>query len=340
MAYPKPLAPKTIDKMYIKLGVDKEQKDFIHTFYAASMNLYGTISLDDAWEVYKELSCSITLPKFPQKLFFEISDILRREPLDYYMFEVDELFEDERRVLKHRQLVRKDLIDIGAGANKFSRFYTLYHKQEEECHFIPKNFLSFAVPKMTKAEKTFLEYLGNLKINMKEAIGPFGPSRPGGKLGQRLKAISFLNAEENHQIQYYSGLTPEKIKPNPKQVELIKASARRNEAEKLYYMFKDADNIEYMTFEESFEMLQHELNEVGVSLSSKEAHKLAQFLEEVHNTSHRLCQLGWAPQDLYDLAPHNQPAAITLTPTAPAPMGAPTMDIAEIERHLKELGLK
>ena len=52
MSYPKPLSEKTIERLYHEAGISNEMQTYLHTLFAACANLYGALSLRDAWSLY------------------------------------------------------------------------------------------------------------------------------------------------------------------------------------------------------------------------------------------------------------------------------------------------
>ena len=62
MAYPKPLSQKTIDKMFSTWKPETVEK--LHKYYATFSELYGVITLSDAWKVFKNYEPRITKRDF------------------------------------------------------------------------------------------------------------------------------------------------------------------------------------------------------------------------------------------------------------------------------------
>lgn len=56
MAYPKPLSEKSIRKMYDESGLIDEKIVFLRNLFEGAAFLYGVISMEELWDVYKELS--------------------------------------------------------------------------------------------------------------------------------------------------------------------------------------------------------------------------------------------------------------------------------------------
>ena len=92
MAYPKPLSMKSLERLYRESGLTEEAQSFLHAFFAACANLYGAIALRHVWGVYQELRDA---PKLRRKDILAFASIVRREEQSYYVFEVNELFDED-----------------------------------------------------------------------------------------------------------------------------------------------------------------------------------------------------------------------------------------------------
>lgn len=50
----KHLSPKTLEKKYAELGLSQDKIDLLHDYFLCFSNLYGVISVGDAWNVFRE----------------------------------------------------------------------------------------------------------------------------------------------------------------------------------------------------------------------------------------------------------------------------------------------
>ena len=113
---PKPLSEKSIQKMFS--GWKPETVDKLHAYFAAFANLYGVLTLSDAWELYKNYDKGIK-----KKELYDFSSIARREDLPYYILEIDEVYSDEKRSMGERIIVHKSL--VGEGCNRLFFLFNL-----------------------------------------------------------------------------------------------------------------------------------------------------------------------------------------------------------------------
>lgn len=156
MAYPKPLSEKTLFRMYAEAKISDGKKQFLHSFFLAAVNLYGSVETGVLWEVYKTLSEKVSVAKITKKEFLAFSGIVRREEVPYYVYEIDEIYCDEKRKDMERFLVTKDIVHEGYG--RFHSLWRLHELQIEKPPYIPANFLDYANEVMTKEQKDLLVF--------------------------------------------------------------------------------------------------------------------------------------------------------------------------------------
>ena len=107
MSYPKPLSKKSLERLYKESRLTEEARTFFHAFFAACANLYGAIALRDVWQVYGELKDA---PKLRRKDILTFASIVRREEQPYYVFEVNELFDEDSNNELDRHIVTRELV--------------------------------------------------------------------------------------------------------------------------------------------------------------------------------------------------------------------------------------
>ncbi len=97
-------------------------------------NLYGTIQLRGAWDIFCELEPAYK-NAIRRKDFLAFSDILRAEDLPYYILKLDELYEAEPiakpldRFIVNKKLIRR-------GMARFDSFYDLVDVQGNKDYLI------------------------------------------------------------------------------------------------------------------------------------------------------------------------------------------------------------
>jgi hypothetical protein len=127
---PKPLSEKSIQKMLS--GWKPATVDKLHAYFAAFANFFGSLTLEEAWVLFKTYESGVK-----KKEFFEFSSIARREELPYYILEIDEVYSDEKRSMEERIIAHKSLVGEG-----YNRFFFLVNLE----NFIYDNNLGFYLP--------------------------------------------------------------------------------------------------------------------------------------------------------------------------------------------------
>ncbi len=329
MAYPKPLAEKSILKMYREAGINDDMKAYYHDVFSACANLYGAIDLRNIWDILKELEKNdASLPRTRRKDFLAVSSIARREELDYYVYEIDELYSEEQRNEMDRFIVSKQL--VRPGYNKLFWFYELMDNSNDKPIFLPEDLLYYVDPPMTIAEAKLLLFISNLKSVADECIPKYGKAVPNENKGKTLREFKFFNADERFDLEYY--------KKKPGILKSVIENVGDSEAEKIVKQFKFRENIGNLDFGMIIQTVLDELDEVGVRISEKELRILIDIVNEYHNTSHLWCLSGWAPSDLAK-AYGGVPGAVSFGPGIQKAFSEGTMDKDELVRLIKEMGL-
>ena len=107
---PKPCSKIALNKKYQLLAIETKGRldivtekgrtniDLLRKYYNAFSNLYGAIILDDAWDIFKLVEKTIISKKrILKKDFLAFSEVARYEAHNYFVLEIDELYEAEKR---------------------------------------------------------------------------------------------------------------------------------------------------------------------------------------------------------------------------------------------------
>lgn len=333
--YPKPLSEKSLQKKYAELNLGNEKIDFLKNFILASTNLYGRISIRDIWEVYKKLAEIASVPKIKRTDIIRISEILRREALPYFIYEVDELYCAESRESLDCEFVSKYL--VGRGQGKFRWYY--YVAESQSCHdyYVSDNLLFFTQMPATEQEKSLLEFIGKLKVNAKEYKSRYGKTlKCPDRKGETLDSFSFMNDMETFEYRYAKGEI-QGVKGNPKEAQrLMDENNSRTEAEKIVHQIKWYGNIGHVSPTEIIQYTLEELGEAGVELTEKQLEILTQGIMNLHNYSHLMCIGGWRPIDLAKQM--EMPTAISFGPGIKKAIAEGSMNKEELVKAIKDMG--
>ena len=134
---------KTTDERYSELGLTREQLMLLRAYFLCFANLYGMISMQKAWEVFRNYEGIGTVRK---KDFLAFSGIVRDEPdLPYSIYELQEVYlAEESDDPKDRLLINNRL--VGEGQYRFLHAYSIDEQQANKPYYLPDKltFLSFS----------------------------------------------------------------------------------------------------------------------------------------------------------------------------------------------------
>ena len=304
MAYPKPLSAKSIDKMFSSW--EPHVVKVLHTYYAAFANLYGSIQLKDAWKIFKRFE-----PKIHKKQFVEFSSIVRREDVHYCIFEIDELYCDERRNENERFIVNKELIADGYG--KYGRVYKLHELQIGKPYYNKPDLLEVA--KHRNYDKELGQFVNKMIFT------------EGEQKGKRFDEAVFLTKEEEFIIGYYKSETKK---------QKIKERALIPFSEKLIKYLQSA--VEFA--DNPIVSISKYLEDVGyIFESKKQAVKFFKMLADYMNNSHLWRNGGFTPYELRSMAEPGLPKTISLGPGIKKAIEEGQLNRDEIYAKFKEMGI-
>ncbi|MBE6872679.1 MAG: hypothetical protein E7493_02020 [Ruminococcus albus] len=304
MAYPKPLSQKSIDKMF--KDWNPETVSVLHRYFKAFADLYGSIQLKDAWKVFKKFE-----PKIHKKQFIEFSSIVRREDVPYYIYEIDELYCDERRLDTERFIVHKDLVMHGYG--KLRNVYDLHEAQLDKPYYSKSDLLTVAAHRYHDTElRDFVDNMTFTKCSQK---------------GKTFAQAVFITKDEQFDLDYYkSEATRKKIREKADKPFSEKFMSR------IVLMTEFSDNP-IISITHFLENNDYEFE------SEKQAESFFHLLQDFMNNSHLWSNCGFTPIELFAMQPQQMPKAISLGPGIQKAIREGQIDRDEIIRKLKEMGV-
>ena len=130
----KPLSPKTLEKKYTELRLSQEKIDLLHDYFLCFTNLYGVISVGEAWNIFREYEGTRLLHK---KDFVAFSGIVQREPgHPYTVLERKEVYTGETTEDPAKRLIVNNLL-IGTGYYKYVLLYNTVDGQMNKPYYLP-----------------------------------------------------------------------------------------------------------------------------------------------------------------------------------------------------------
>ena len=338
MPYPKPLSPKSIDRLYSEANLDDSQIRFIHSFATACANLYGAIFAEDAWKVYLELSKKTETVRLHRGDMYAALGILRRETVPFYVFEVDEVYYEEKREDKFRLIASREL--VGTGQRRFSELYSVMENAAGRTHYVPQNLLDYVVMPKSKYELELLKVLENLKCTASEYETAWGTVIPCKYKGKNLKEFSYIGDYEEFELQRLHGEIEGYKGDEKKAAEFEKKINSINAAQYLLNRIKRYNTIGNLSPSKIIQYFIEDLSEMGVEPSVKKMNDIMNAVMNMFNNQHLWCLSGWTPTELSKtLKPVGQPT-ISFGPSLQKAFANGDMDRKEIVKMLEAKGIK
>lgn len=339
----KPLSQKTLEKKYAELGLSKEKVALLHQYFLCFSNLYGVISILDAWDVFKHYEGINCVRKND---FIAFSGIAQREAgHPYSVFDLKELYTEEADDPAERMIVNNRL--VVSGYYRFVYLYPTVEHQADKPYYLPpkkEDFFSFTEDRFYSTPagrqmKTFIESLITSGIE-KDFDG-----RPCSTIydldgkpvaGKRLSKFVFYTSSERSDIEY--------VKSEVKK-QRLREEYRITAAEKLLnriHLFLMSGGV-FANQDFSYEMVLLASimdGEFGVSLSDKQFERFTDLFVQLNNRSHLWLNCGWSPDDLFRRTPRTKPETMSFGKNMKKMFADGTLDRTSIEKMLAEMGVK
>ena len=342
---PKPAAARTLKTKYAELAATtsgridvstengKEISELLHRFFAACSNLYGTIQLRGAWDIFCELEPAYK-NAIRRKDFLAFSDILRAEDLPYYILKLDELYEAEPiakpldRFVVNKKLIRR-------GMARFDSFYDLVDVQGNKDYLILNHdeHYEWANPekfRQSQAAKDMVRFLERLRVNYNSKSQDVNGQPIAGK---RLNSFIFWSKGETYE---YDSSNRQWKKDD------IAAENNVIESEKLMRKMESQVLLGNMPMPLStfWDSIAKRLEEIGVNLSEAEFNKFFNLYVDLNNRSRLWCTCGWTPDELFSLNSENYTGTpeISFGPNMQKMFASGELDKDEFEQLYREYG--
>ena len=175
------------------------------------------------------------------------SSIARREEHDYYIYEIDELYTEEKRTDKDRFLILKEIMK---GA-RIDVFYNLAEMQAGKPYYVPDNLAEIKGHVVTEQERQLVDYIGNLKATSPVIRLKYNKekTKPSPHQGKKLKDFTYISDDEDFEIRWLSGRCEHgPKKPQEKKLREYLESIEGTFAEKIFRDFRFRISVTIPTF--------------------------------------------------------------------------------------------
>ena len=343
MTYPKPLSENSLKKLYASIGVSEQAIKDISDFFDVCSQLYGCISLGNAWDIYKTLMQEQGVTRIHRKDLYRYAEIAKRDIKSYRIYDDTEIWTNGDGSESWKMLINNDYIGAAAGLRKFFSFYMLYEAQMNKSFYIPDDFLHYLERPMIEEEKQLLKYLECLKVTATEA-------KVGKKTfkcehqGQYLKDFKFYNVDEKFEIKYFSGQIEGKDvrkTSDRMMLEYIEKKVCDNEALKIIRILRDSSDKGFKRGQvlNPFQDMFDELNEVGVQLTFNQLNQLIKLSQNFVNKFNHRTNRGWAPEEMPRSYDPTKPIHMTFGPGIKNAINSGELNKEELAQTLIKLGV-
>ncbi len=340
----KPLSPKTLEKKYAELGLSQDKIDLLHDYFLCFSNLYGVISVGEAWNVFRNYEGIRLLHK---KDFIAFSGIVQREPgHPYTVLELKEVYSGETTEDPAERLIVNNRL-VGTGYYKYALLYNTVDKQQDKSYYLPADKPAFLA---NTENRFFLSHDGKQMVRFLSWLISDGRYRdydgePRGDIldldgnpvaGKCLSDFMCYTQNEQFEIDYAkSEAMKEKLRQEYRTTALEKV---------LYYIFRDIQTGGVLPNESPVEIMQFLVSflsrDIGVQFTMGQMERFCELYTSLNNHSHLWLNCGWRPDELRQSNPSVLPDNISIGPNMKKLFEEGKMDQEAFKRRLKELGIK
>ena len=314
----KPLSPKTLEKKYAELGLPKEKIDLLQEYYLCFSNLYGVISVRDAWAVFRHYEGVGSVRK---KDFVFFSGIVQREASHHYsVLELKEVYRGETTTDPLKRLIVNNKL-LHSGYGKYKLLHNTEALQSGKEYYLPaerETFLSFTEDpfRLSPDGVNMVGFLSRLKTN---GIYKNYDGMPRGEIldldgkpvaGKRLSDFVFYTQSEQFDIEYDKRESKkEQLRRDYKKTALDKLLNR------IFIQLQTGGYDPEQSMSDFIGIVAKIMDEeFGVPLSQKQFEEFADLFVKLNNCSHLWLNRGWRPDELFRRSENRMPKMISVGP--------------------------
>lgn len=339
----KPLSPKTLEKKYAELGLPQEKLSLLHKYYRCFANLYGVITVREAWDVFKHYEGLGLLHK---KDFVAFSGVVQREAgLPYSVLELKEVYSGETTENPaDRLIVHHDLIQ--SGHMKYQLIYNTEEQQNGKPYYLPEDkaeLLFYTEDRfyLTEVGQAMMHFLSKLKTDgqFKDYQG-----NPCGEIldidgnpvaGKRLSDFVFYTKDEQFDIEYHKAESKkERMRTEYKTTALEKILYRTRIDIQTggYHHTSISDIIHYK--------IKYMEEQLGVPLRKRQVERFVELFTDLNNYSHLWLNCGWSPSGFSAAFGRGPVQSVSVGPNMKKLFESGELSREDFEKELKALGIK
>ena len=300
---PKPVSKTELSRLYTRLAIDTHHRldnstaegqarlGLLHRFLDACANLYGTMTLWHAWELFQHVEPELTAKKkILRKDFFSFAEIVRVEKHAYAIMLLPDLYEEETSIsIQDAELVHRMLIYPNIwGLNEY---YKLLSYQGDKPCVVPAHdvFYAYADPNYfweTPEARSLRFFLANLHVapNAKTTAPDGTPLR-----GKALSEVVFWTRDDHWEYDDYKAAWRKKA---------VSEEANKPYLQRIMEKIQRGILLSFVC--DQFSYYVELLEEAGVQFTKPQFETFANRLCELNNHSHLWSNRGGQPVEMYD----------------------------------------
>ena len=295
----KPLSEKTLRKKYDSLGLPEEATDLLHKYFLCFSNLYGMISVREAWELFREYE---GLGLVHKSEFYEFSGIVQREIQPYKIVDLDEVYKDEENCSVGDRLIINDFL-ILSGYYKFRLVWDFDSVRRDDVPFyLPskEELFQFTEDRFWKTPtaikmKAFIENLTSDGKGRSYSDGPGWDMKDvdgNNVAGKYAKDIVMFTRFEQFDVEHENR--------QPRKQRLV-AEYTKTVAEKIEHSIEKnimCGDLYWGSAKTISYLIESMSNEYGVSMTMNQVQEFLNLYMELNNISNLWINWGWTPKKL------------------------------------------
>ena len=340
----KPLSQKTLAKKYAELGLSQEKLDLLQDYFLCFSNLYGVISVGEAWNVFRHYEGINQLHK---RDFIAFSGIVQREAgHPYTVLELKDVYTGETTEDPAERLVVNNKL-IGSGYGKYILLYYTVDRQQDKPYYLPAEKLAFLENTedrffLSQDGKQMVRFLSRLKTDGKyrdfegEPRGDILDLDGNPVAGKCLSDFVCYTQDEQFEIDY--------VKSDAKKEKLRSKYGTSALNKVLHYIFRDIQTGGVLPDESPAETMQFLADflscDLGVQFTRAQMERFCELYTSLNNHSHLWLNCGWRPDELSRGSAAGIPETVSIGPNMKKLFEEGKMDRAEFEQELRKLGIK
>lgn len=300
---PKPVSKTELSRLYTRLAIDTHHRldnstaegqarlDLLHRFFDACANLYGTMTLWHAWELFQHVEPELTAKKkILRKDFFSFAEIVRVEKHAYAIMLLPDLYEEETSIsIQDAELVHRMLIYPNIwGLNEY---YKLLSYQDDKPCVVPAHdvFYAYADPNYfweTPEARSLRFFLANLHVAPDaKTTAPDGTPL----CGKALSEVVFWTKDDHWEYDDYKAAWRKKA---------VSEEANKPYLQRIMEKIQRGILLSFVC--DQFSYYVELLEEAGIQFTKPQFETFANRLCELNNHSHLWSNCGGQPVEMYD----------------------------------------